>query len=83
MTIGVVLILVIWALIDVILGVSWLVTNDNLRTCPVCGGCSKNGWLVCADCGYEFVAVAAKNCPDCAESIRSDAKVCWYCGHDF
>ncbi|MGO9156758.1 zinc ribbon domain-containing protein [Mycobacterium sp.] len=89
MTVVVVLILVIWASTDVILGVSWVVTNDNLRTCPACGRRSKNGWLVCPDCGYEFVAAAAlmksptKNCPECAESIRADAKVCRYCGHHF
>jgi predicted nucleic acid-binding Zn ribbon protein len=89
MAIGVVFILLIWALVDVILGVSWVVTNDNLRTCPDCGRRSKNGWLVCPGCGYEFVAAAAlmksptKNCPECAESIPDDAKVCRYCGHDF
>jgi len=37
MAVGVVFILVIWPLVDVILGVSWMVTNDNLRTCPACG----------------------------------------------
>jgi predicted RNA-binding Zn-ribbon protein involved in translation (DUF1610 family) len=85
----VVVILVIWTLVDVILGVSWLVTNDNLRTCPECGWRSKDGSLVCPDCGYEFVAAAAlmksptKNCPECAESILADAKVCRYCGHHF
>jgi hypothetical protein len=73
MAVGVVFILVIWALIDVILGVSWVVTNDMLRTCPDCGRRSKNGLLACPTCRYEFVAAAAlmksptKNCPDCGE----------------
>ncbi len=85
-TVAVVFVLVVWALVDVILGVCWGVTNDNLRTCPACGKRSKNGCLVCPDCGYEFVAAAAlmtKNCPECAESILVHAKVCRYCGHHF
>jgi hypothetical protein len=85
-TVGVLSILLIWALVDVILGVSWMVTNDNVRTCPDCGARSKNGCLVCPDCGYEFVAAAplrTKNCPECAESILAGAKVCRYCGHHF
>jgi ribosomal protein S27E len=56
-----VLILVVWASVDVILGVCWVVSNDNLRTCPECGRRSKNGWLVCPNCGYEFLAMAARS----------------------
>jgi predicted RNA-binding Zn-ribbon protein involved in translation (DUF1610 family) len=89
MTVVAVFIVLTWALTDLILGVSWMVTNDNLRTCPACGKRSKNGWLVCPDCGYEFVAASAlmkpptKTCPQCAESILAEAKVCRYCGHHF
>lgn len=73
MTVVVLWIFFIWASVDVILGVSWVVTNDNLITCPECGGRSKNGWLVCPYCRYEFVAVAAKNCPECEKSIRAES----------
>jgi len=65
------------------------VTNDNLRTCPDCGARSKNEWLVCHYCGYEFVAAPpptkspTKKCPECAESILANAKVCRYCGYHF
>ncbi|WP_082970384.1 zinc ribbon domain-containing protein [Mycobacterium sp. E2989] len=89
MAVGGVFILFIWALVDVILGVCWVVTNDRLRECPECGAKSKNGFLACPDCGYQFVPAASpvgshtKTCPDCAESVRAKAKVCRYCGHQF
>jgi hypothetical protein len=47
-----------WALVDVILGVIWLVTNKSKRTCPACGRNVKKGLLACTGCGFDFAAAA-------------------------
>lgn len=53
--IGIALLVIFWALIDVILGVLWLVTNrKKTRSCPVCGQDVKKGVLQCKSCGYDF-----------------------------
>jgi hypothetical protein len=56
--IGIGLIIFLWALIDVILGVVWMVTNKSKRTCPACGQNVKKGLLVCTHCGFDFAAAA-------------------------
>jgi hypothetical protein len=58
MGIGIGLVLFLWALVDVILGVIWLVTNKSKRTCPACGRNVKKGLLVCTGCGFDFAAAA-------------------------
>lgn len=58
--IGVGLILVLWAVVDVILLVVWLVTGRNGRDCPVCGRSVKKGRTKCDSCGHDFAAAAAK-----------------------
>jgi hypothetical protein len=52
--IGVALIIVLWALGDVILGVLWLVTRPRRRDCPVCGNSVRRGLTRCPSCGYDF-----------------------------
>jgi hypothetical protein len=52
--IGVFLIIVLWALGDVILGVLWLVTRPRRRDCPVCGNGVRRGVTQCPKCGYDF-----------------------------
>lgn len=53
--IAVVLIIVIWAIVDVILGILWLVTNrSKTRDCPACGRDVKKGQFVCKGCGFDF-----------------------------
>jgi hypothetical protein len=55
--IGVAILIVFWALLDVILGVLWLVTNrSKSRSCPVCGRDVKKGLVQCGNCGYDFRA---------------------------
>jgi hypothetical protein len=54
--IGIGIIIFLWALVDVILGVIWLVTNKGKRTCPACGRNVKKGLLVCTACGFDFAA---------------------------
>jgi hypothetical protein len=57
-TIGVGLIILIWALGDVILGVLWLVTRPHRRHCPTCGEYVRRGVTQCQSCGYDFAAQA-------------------------
>ena len=58
--IGVAIIIVFWAMVDVILGVVWLVTRPKGKTrpCPVCGTDVKKGVTVCPSCGYNFATGA-------------------------
>jgi hypothetical protein len=62
--IGVAIIIVFWAFVDVILGVLWLVTRPRGKTrpCPVCGTDVKKGVTVCPSCGYNF-ATGAQTTP--------------------
>ncbi len=52
--IGAFVVIVLWALGDVILGVLWLVTRGSGRDCPVCGVKVKRGITECGSCGYDF-----------------------------
>jgi hypothetical protein len=55
--IGVALIIVFWAVVDVILGVLWLITKPRgRRDCPVCGMSVKRGRTSCVHCGYDFMS---------------------------
>lgn len=52
--IGVGLIILLWALGDIILGVVWLITRPHSRYCPVCGNKVRRGVMQCRDCGFDF-----------------------------
>lgn len=52
--VGGVLIFVLWALGDVILGVIWLITKSSKRDCPGCGHKVKKGRTACSRCGFDF-----------------------------
>jgi hypothetical protein len=52
--IGAIVIFVLWALGDVILGVLWLVTRSSKRDCPVCGNKVKKGMVQCPSCGFDY-----------------------------
>jgi hypothetical protein len=54
--IGITIIIFLWVLVDIILGILWLVTNRGQRDCPVCGKNVKRGLTVCKNCGYDFSA---------------------------
>jgi len=56
--VGGILIFVLWALGDVILGVIWLVTRSTKRNCPACGNAVKKGKTTCGKCGHDFRAGA-------------------------
>ena len=47
-------ILIFWVLVDIILGIIWLITGRNRRTCPACGYDVKKGQFVCKKCGHDF-----------------------------
>ena len=57
--IGVGIIIFLWAFVDIILGVIWLVTNRYRRYCPVCGRAVKKGKTSCVKCGHNFAATGA------------------------
>jgi len=59
-SIGVGIILFLWAVVDVILIVIWLVTGRGGRDCPVCGKSVKKGKTKCESCGHDFAAAAQK-----------------------
>jgi hypothetical protein len=59
-SIGIGIIIFLWALVDVILGVLWLVTKPRRRTCPACGNEVKRGLTRCPNCGFDFAAAAAQ-----------------------
>lgn len=52
----VVIVVILWVVVDVILGTIWLVTRG--RDCPVCGRKVRRGVIVCGSCGYDFRAHA-------------------------
>jgi hypothetical protein len=54
--IGVGIIIVLWAFMDIILGSIWLITNRGQRDCPVCGRAVKKGKTICVKCGHNFAA---------------------------
>lgn len=53
-TIGVGILIVLWALGDIILGVLYLISPSKKRDCPVCGKGVKKGVLQCGSCGYDY-----------------------------
>jgi hypothetical protein len=57
-TIGVGLIILLWALGDVILGTVWLITKPRRRDCPVCGNPVRRGVMECPNCGFDFTTIA-------------------------
>lgn len=61
--IGVTLIVVLWAIGDVILGVLWLVTKPHKRYCPACGNKVPRGVMRCGDCGFDFSQMVRKGRP--------------------
>lgn len=56
--IGVGILIVLWALGDVILGVLWMVTRPRGRDCPACGERVKRGVMRCGSCGFDFRSMA-------------------------
>ncbi len=52
--IGIGIIIFLWAAVDAILGIVWLVTRPNKRPCPVCGSNVRKGQTDCVACGYDF-----------------------------
>lgn len=52
--IGTIFIIFLWAAVDVILLVVFLVTNKKGRNCPTCGRKVKVGLTECKKCGYNF-----------------------------
>ena len=57
--IGVGIVIFLWAFVDIILGVIWLVTNRYRRYCPVCGRAVKKGKTSCVKCGHNFATTGA------------------------
>ena len=51
---GIGLIIFLWAAVDIILGIIWLVTNRKTRSCPTCGKDVKKGLTACKGCGFDF-----------------------------
>ena len=55
---GIGIIIFLWAFIDIILGLIWVVTNRGQRDCPTCGKAVKKGHTKCASCGHDFAKTA-------------------------
>ena len=57
--------------------------EDDVTTCPFCGGKIFKKATVCCHCRKDIPQPEAeKKCPFCAETIKKDAVVCRYCGRD-
>ena len=56
--IGIAFIIFLWAIVDIILGVIWLITNRGQRDCPTCGKAVKKGQTKCGSCGYDYQKTA-------------------------
>jgi hypothetical protein len=61
--IGVGLIILLWALGDVILGVVWLITRPHKRYCPACGNRVRKGVMRCSGCGFDFAQMSRPPTP--------------------
>jgi hypothetical protein len=59
--IGVLMLIVLWAFIDIILLVIFLVTNKKQRSCPACGRKVKVGLTQCSKCSYDFKSNSASS----------------------
>jgi hypothetical protein len=57
--IGVGLIILLWALGDIILGTIWLITKPRTRHCPACGSSVRRSVMQCQDCGFDFRQMVA------------------------
>ena len=56
--IGIALVIFLWVVVDIILGVIWLITNRGQRDCPTCGKAVKKGQTRCGSCGYDYQKTA-------------------------
>lgn len=52
--IGIALVVFLWVIVDLILGVLYLVTNSGKRMCPGCGNKARKGVTTCKSCGHSF-----------------------------
>lgn len=57
--------------------------EDDVTTCPFCGGKIFKKATVCCHCRKDIPQPEEeKKCPFCAETIKKSAVVCRYCGRD-
>jgi hypothetical protein len=57
--IGVGLIILLWALGDIILGTMWLITKPRTRQCPACDSSVRRRAMQCQACGFDFRQIVA------------------------